>query len=697
MVAETGGAGARAELLILYGSQTGAAQEVAEQVEAEAVRRRFAVRCLPMDAYPLASLPSERLLVTICSTTGQGDPPDNMRAFWQFLRRRDLPASALAHVCHACFGLGDSSYPKFNVVARRLAARLAQLGSGALAPAGYGDEQDELGTEQALQPWLSALWDALDRAAPMPPGLAPLGADTPPPLRFVLAPAGAPRPGALAPAWTLLPPAPPAGTDARSPLLARVSANVQLSAAPAERDVRHLELLVPFPNLAGPPGGGSAEASAAHADALLARARALPPPHAPGDSLGVWPLNSDAAVRRCLARLRRTAPAGSSGAEAFDGDALVEVLCSEADAATGALTRPLPPGPLPLRELLRTYVDLSAPPGRRFCAALARCTDEGTAEGAAQAARLREFAAPSGQALLREYAGKPRRSALEVLDDFEHGRPDLPSLLSLLSPMAPRFYSIASEAETAGVRLLAHSDGADSLAAAQAVQLCVAVLRYRTFLRDEREGLCSAFLAGLQPHPAAALAAAGGAAVDARDLPCARVWFRAGALRLPADERAPLLMVGPGTGVAPFRAFVQRRCRLALAAPPVPAAPPACALFFGCRSARLDHLYASEWAAAHDARVLARVPVAFSRDGARGAAKTYVQTVLARPEMAALVRELLARGAHVYVAGAAGAMPRDVRQALCEAVRGGGASEAETEAAVRALEQSGRYQVEVWG
>ncbi|KAJ1625932.1 flavoprotein-like protein, partial [Pavlovales sp. CCMP2436] len=289
---------------------------------------------MPMDAYPLASLPQERLLVAICSTTGQGEPPDNMRGFWQFLRRRDLPPGALGGVQHACFGLGDSSYPKFNVAARRLTARMAQLGSASLVTAGYGDEQDDLGIEQGLQPWLASLWEALGAAAPMPTGLSTLPPDAPPPLRFVLAPYAPPgvpanfppdflsaAPGlelaSLRPAWTRVPQPPPPGTDGRSALPARVVANEELTTNSEARDVRHIELLVPIGSI------GLLGASRPYdAEAMIALS---PPPYEPGDSLGVWPRNSDEAVSRALARLQRTAPEGAIGASAFEGDALVEV------------------------------------------------------------------------------------------------------------------------------------------------------------------------------------------------------------------------------------------------------------------------------------------------------------------------------------------------------------------------------------
>jgi sulfite reductase alpha subunit-like flavoprotein len=101
-----------------------------------------------------------------------------------------------------------------------------------------------------------------------------------------------------------------------------------------------------------------------------------------------------------------------------------------------------------------------------------------------------------------------------------------------------------------------------------------------------------------------------------------------------------------------------------------------------------------------EAGALARVPVAFSRDGPPGEAKTYVQTVLRQPGPSALVRQMLLSGGYMFVAGAAGAMPRDVREAIRDALCGGGEggmSEEEADGFVRALERTGRYQVEVWG
>jgi sulfite reductase alpha subunit-like flavoprotein len=97
-------------LLILYGSQTGNALEVAERVEREARRRHYRPRLLPADAYisQVARLPEEAAVVLIVSTTGQGEAPDNFAQLWKFLRRKSLAPGSLGGVAAAVFGLGDS-------------------------------------------------------------------------------------------------------------------------------------------------------------------------------------------------------------------------------------------------------------------------------------------------------------------------------------------------------------------------------------------------------------------------------------------------------------------------------------------------------------------------------------------------------------------------------------------------------------
>jgi sulfite reductase (NADPH) flavoprotein alpha-component len=153
--------------------------------------------------------------------------------------------------------------------------------------------------------------------------------------------------------------------------------------------------------------------------------------------------------------------------------------------------------------------------------------------------------------------------------------------------------------------------------------------------------------------------------------------------RLPADD-VPVIMIGPGTGVAPFRAFLQER--------EARAASGRSWLFFGERNLRSDFLYQLEWQQWLKDGVLTRLDVAFSRDGA---AKTYVQHRML--EQAREVYGWLEEGAHFYVCGDEKAMARDVHQTLIEIIeREGATSRKAAEDYVRRLASEHRYQRDVY-
>ncbi|XP_015252211.1 PREDICTED: NADPH-dependent diflavin oxidoreductase 1 [Cyprinodon variegatus] len=171
-------------LLVLYGSQTGTAQDTAHRIGRQAQRRHLKVRVLPLDGYNVADLISESLVVFVCSTTGQGDPPDNMKNFWRFLFRKSLPVGSLSCLDCAVLGLGDSSYPKFNFVAKKLHKRLLQLGAGMLIPVGLADDQHDLGPDAVIDPWLRSFWEKVLVLHPSLSDLKPLRDDEPLPPSF---------------------------------------------------------------------------------------------------------------------------------------------------------------------------------------------------------------------------------------------------------------------------------------------------------------------------------------------------------------------------------------------------------------------------------------------------------------------------------------------------------------------------------
>ena len=220
----------------------------------------------------------------------------------------------------------------------------------------------------------------------------------------------------------------------------------------------------------------------------------------------------------------------------------------------------------------------------------------------------------------------------------------------VLRSLSPRLYSIASS----------------PLASSDEVHLSVDVLRYsRAGLAHYGAG--SNYLAALGDESTAPVYVA----------PNER-------FRLPADRDAPIIMVGPGTGVAPFRAFVQHRI--------AEGATGKNWLFFGARHMRSDFLYQLEWLRHLKAGTLDRLDVAFSRDQAE---KIYVQHRMA--EQGRDLYAWLQNGAYLYVCGDAKYMAKDVHQALVEIVmREGGLGEDRAREYVKTLKRERRYQRDVY-
>jgi len=133
--------------LVLYGTETGNAQDIAYELAQCLERLHFVTVSGELDAIPLQDLIRHDLVVFAVSTTGQGDFPLNARKFWSNLLRKKLAATSLRRVRYGIVGLCDSSYPKFNLAARKLHKRLQQLGADPLLDLCEADEQDEEGTE----------------------------------------------------------------------------------------------------------------------------------------------------------------------------------------------------------------------------------------------------------------------------------------------------------------------------------------------------------------------------------------------------------------------------------------------------------------------------------------------------------------------------------------------------------------------
>lgn len=264
----------------------------------------------------------------------------------------------------------------------------------------------------------------------------------------------------------------------------------------------------------------------------------------------------------------------------------------------------------------------------------------------AQSQRLTSLA--QDKEALREYA--TRTQVIDVLRE-EKVTLSATQLLSLLRRLTPRLYSIASSQSEVG----------------EEVHLTVGVVEYE-HEGEQRLGGASSFLAHHLEEGA----------------PVKVFVEHNNNFKLPSDDNAPLIMVGPGTGIAPFRSFIQERENRGAAGKNW--------LLFGDRTFTQDFLYQVEWQKYLKSGVLNRLDVAFSRDQHE---KVYVQHRLL--EQAELVWQWLQEGAYFYVCGDASRMAKDVHQALITVVeQQGGLNREQAEEYVSELRKAKRYQRDVY-
>jgi sulfite reductase (NADPH) flavoprotein alpha-component len=311
-------------------------------------------------------------------------------------------------------------------------------------------------------------------------------------------------------------------------------------------------------------------------------------------------------------------------------DEVIKVLGAPADFPIGGRT---------LREVLLDGVSLSPAPDMLF--QLFSYITGG--ERRIKARALANGDDPDGDAETLD--------VLAAIEKFPGIRPDPEAFIEALDPLQPRLYSISSSPKLDPRR----------------VALTVDAVRYDIGGR-RRLGVASTYLAE-RVKPGATV----------------KIYVqKAPAFALPADPAVPIIMIGPGTGVAPFRAFLQERWATQASGRNW--------LFFGHQRSNFDFFYEDEFKTMKSSGVLTRLTLAWSRDSGE---KIYVQD-----RMREVSRDLwawLTDGAHIYVCGDAKRMAKDVEIALVDIVAQHGARSAEEAAAfVGDLKKKGRYQQDVY-
>lgn len=325
-----------------------------------------------------------------------------------------------------------------------------------------------------------------------------------------------------------------------------------------------------------------------------------------------------------------------------DVDEIIRLLGASGDELVSPAMLKLP-NAIPLREALMSRLSIAGPTAKLVGTLAARATN------ADEKAKLAGLLAPESKEVLASFL--EQREYVDLLAEFPSARLTPQELVDHQRKLMPRLYSIASSPKVFPTE----------------IHLTIAVVRYETN-RRERVGVCSSFLAdrvqvGTTPTP---------------------VFVSHSHFGPPEDSSRDAIMVGPGTGIAPFRAFMQDRV--------ASGATGRNWVFFGDQHRATDFLYEDEWTAWQEKGQLTRFDTAFSRDQVN---KVYVQDRMR--EHAAELWQWISNGGYFFVCGDAKRMAKDVDVALHDIVAQQGRMEAAAAADyVKQMKKDKRYQRDVY-
>ncbi|KAF9694468.1 hypothetical protein EKO04_007329 [Ascochyta lentis] len=629
--------------VIFYGSQTGTAEDYASRIAKEG-HSRFGLRTMVADLEEydfdnLDTFPDDKLAVFVLATYGEGEPTDNAVEFYEFIGSEDISFSGgasaddkpLTNLKYVAFGLGNNTYEHYNSMVRNVDKYLTNLGATRLGAAGEGD--DGAGTmEEDFLAWKEPMWAAVaeqmnleEREATYDPVFDVTERDDLTPEDDTVY-LGEPNKNHLEGSQK-------GPFNANNPFIAPIVESSEIFTA-KDRNCLHMEISIAGSNLS----------------------------YTTGDHIAVWPNNAGKEV-----------------------DRVFKVLGKEHKRHTVIAVKGLDPtakvpfpSPTTYDAAIRFHMEIGAAVSRQLVAGLAQFAPNDDVK--AEMTKL-----GSDKDYFKQKVTNRHLNLAQLLEIEGKGQTwtkiPFSFLIEGLVKIQPRYYSISSSS-------LVQKDKISITAVVESVQKADAphVLKgvttnYLLALKQKQHG-------DPDPDPHGLNYAITGPRnkYDGIHVP---VHVRHSNFKLPSDPSKPIIMVGPGTGVAPFRAFVQERAAQAKAGQNVGKT----VLFFGCRKRSEDFMYEKEWEqykeALGDNFVL---HTAFSRDGPK---KVYVQHQI--EENGEEVNKLLEQKAYFYVCGDAAHMAREVNTLLGKIIsKYRNVPEAKGEEIVKAMRASNQYQEDVW-
>ncbi|XP_067639109.1 NADPH--cytochrome P450 reductase isoform X2 [Eurosta solidaginis] len=357
-----------------------------------------------------------------------------------------------------------------------------------------------------------------------------------------------------------------------------------------------------------------------------------------GDHVAMYPINDTELVEK-LGKLCNA-----------DLDTVFSLINTDTDSSK---KHPFP-CPTTYRTALKHYLEITAIPRTHILKELAEyCTDEADKEFL----RSMSSITPEGKEKYQSWIQDACRNIVHILEDIKSCRPPIDHLCELLPRLQPRYYSISSSS-----KLYPNH-----------VHVTAVLVQYKTPTGRMNKGVATTYLKSKKPGEA-----------DVR----VPVFIRKSQFRLPTKSELPVIMVGPGTGLAPFRGFIQERQHLHDEGKTVGES----ILYFGCRKKSEDYIYEEELEEFIKKGTLT-LKIAFSRDQKE---KIYVTHLIEKD--ADLIWNVLGeKNGHFYICGDAKNMAVDVRNILVKILMTkGGMSEADAVQYIKKMEAQKRYSADVW-
>ncbi|KAJ6620763.1 hypothetical protein B0H10DRAFT_2163406 [Mycena sp. CBHHK59/15] len=661
-------------IVIFYGSQTGTAEEYAIRLAKEA-KSKFGLASLVCDPEEydfenLDQLPEDCAVFFVMATYGEGEPTDNAVQLMQNLQDESFEFSngerKLEGLKYVVFSLGNKTYEHYNLIGRQVDAEMTKLGAIRIGERGEGD--DDKSMEEDYLEWKDGMWDAFATTMNVEEGQGVILPTSPCRSYQTTRPKKSTSVSELsARALTKT----KGIHDAKNPYPAPILASRELFQSTEERNCVHIEL--------NTEGSGIT--------------------YQHGDHVGVWPSNPEVEVDRLLYALGLY--------DKKDNVIGIESL----DPALAKVPFPVP---TTYATVLRHYIDISAVAGRQILGSFSKFAPTPEAEEALKTLNSdkEEYHSVIANGCLKlgevlQLAAGNDVMAPPTKENTTAWPIPFDIIVSAIPRLQPRYYSISSSPKLhpTTIHVTAVVLKYQSLASSRVLPRWVFGVgsNFLLNLKHAATGLGQPLVADVS-IPTYAIEGPRGA-YKSETVYKSPIHVRRSTFRLPTNPKSPVIMIGPGTGVAPFRGFVQERVALARRSlekngPDALADWGRISLFYGCRKSTEDFLYKDEWSTySEELKGKFSMHYAFSREPPYKAdgSKIYVQDLL-WDDREHVADAIINGKGYIYICGDAKSMSKAVEEVLAKILgeAKGGSAEVEGAAEVKLLKERSRLMLDVW-